>query len=333
MCKKIGIIGSGSWGTAVSQHLALNENQVKIWGRDRDVLDSIDKNSENPKYLKGLKLSNNIKSSESLQDLVKDSDVIVFCLPSNFSRKVVEEISSLDLAGKVLISSSKGLETNSSLRGSELIKEVLGDKTPIWVLSGPSFALEIAKGLPTAMVLATDNNAVNQETEITNLFHRGNLRIYSSKDIVGVELGGVLKNVVSIAAGIGDGLGLGLNARASLLTRGLKEICNLIEVEGGKLSTVIGLSGLGDLILTSTGDLSRNRTFGVSLGRGATIEEAIKEVGYTIEALTSSKAAVMLADRHNMEVPIISQVAGILEGKQTPANALRELLTREQRAE
>lgn len=334
---KVTILGSGSWGTALAQHLAKNGVFVKLWGRDQGQVETILQTRENAGYLSGVRLSENIYPLTSLEDAVFETSAIVACLPSSQTRVVLENCKAIIQGASrriPIISTAKGLEIHTNKRVSQIIDETLGRDYPHFVLSGPSFALEVAKGLPTAVVLASNNDLVKEEYDFSSrLFHRGAMRVYTSSDLVGVELGGILKNVIAIACGISDGLQLGLNARAALLTRGLKELVKLIEAEGGNKDSVAGLSGLGDLILTATGDLSRNRTFGILLGQGLTIDQAREKIGKTIEAFTTAQSALELAQKRNIEVPIIEQVADILSGKTTPIKALQDLMTREQKSE
>lgn len=334
---KVGILGSGSWGTAISQHLAKNGVTVKLWGRDESLLKSIQEKRENASYLPNIKLSENIISTINLDEAINEVSAIVLCLPSSQTRKVLEicknDLGLLSIKTPI-ISTAKGLEIHSNRRVSEVIDETLGKDYPHFVLSGPSFALEVAKSLPTAVVLATNSSAHKEEFDFSSrLFHRGSMRVYTSYDLIGVELGGILKNIIATASGISDGLELGLSARAALLTRGLRELIQLVVAEGGNKDSVSGLSGLGDLILTATGDLSRNRTFGILLGQGLTIDQARNKVGKTIEAFTTAQSAYELAQKRKIEVPIIEQVANILSGKTTPIKALQDLMTREQKSE
>ena len=330
------VLGLGSWGTAVSQHLASNGIRVNAWGRDDAQIQEILSHKTNKKYFPDLSLSENIFATSDLSKAISGSEAIIICVPSSATREVLLEIKPfLKTDNKPpIVSTSKGLEKGTNRRTSQVIAEVLGADHPAFVLSGPTFALEVAQGLPSAVVLAHGNQKFNGDLEYcAKLFHRGRMRVYTSSDLIGVELGGILKNIISIAAGIGDGLNLGLNARAALLTRGLRELVKLIEAEGGLRDSVVGLSGLGDLILTATGNLSRNRSFGILLGEGASIEEAKIKVKQTIEAFTTAQSALELAIKKGIEVPIIEQIALILEGKTTPINALQYLMTREPKAE
>lgn len=346
------VLGSGSWGTALAQHLSRNGINVRLWGRNEEELRQISERRENRKYLPGVSLSERISTTSDLKEASEAVALVVFALPSSATREVAEKLKPLLRSSTPIVSTAKGLEAKTNKRVSEILEDVLGKERPLSILSGPSFALELAKGFPTAVVLASKGAAksnkevevngidesnvdphYNALTHVARLFHRGTLRVYTSSDTIGVELGGILKNMISLAAGIGDGLGLGYNARAALLTRGLKEITKLIELEGGSTYSVNGLSGLGDLILTATGDLSRNRRFGILLGQGLSIEEAKEKVGQTIEAITSAEAASALAHRHQMEAPITEQINAIIKGETTPARALQDLLTRQQKAE
>jgi glycerol-3-phosphate dehydrogenase (NAD(P)+) len=329
---KVGIIGAGSWGLALAQHLSVNALAVQVWGRNAEELEAISKSGESRKYLPDVPLSKSISFISSLKDLAKNSDVLIFSAPSSSARSLAELLKPDYKKNIPLVCCAKGLEQDTHLRTSEVLSEVL-EPSSMYVLSGPSFALEVAEGMPTAVVLASSDSKSEEHQKIVSLFHRGTLRVYSSSDLIGVELGGILKNIISFAAGVSDGLGLGSNARAALLTRGLKEIRELLSREGARQETVMGLSGLGDLILTATGDLSRNRRFGILLGEGMSIEQAKMKIGQTIETITTAKAARELSKKHKLESPIIEQVHAVLNGNSSPGKALRDLLTREQKQE
>ncbi len=326
------ILGAGSWGLALAQHFGKNNVRVQLWGKNVEDLEEIRKYRESKRYFPTISLSENISVTDSLEEVVQNAQVLLFALPSSASRAVAEMLKPFYDRNIPVISTAKGLEQDSNKRVSEVLGEVLSCNS-LYVLSGPTFALEVAKGLPTAVALASTDSKSSEHANIVSLFNKKTLRIYSSSDIVGVELGGVLKNIISFAAGVCDGLGLGLNARAALLTRGLKEIRTLIEKEGGKSETVMGLSGLGDLILTATGDLSRNRRFGILLGQGLSIQEAKEKIAQTIETISTVQSAYELAKKHKLESPIIEQANAVLEGTSTPSEALQKLLTRNQKEE
>jgi glycerol-3-phosphate dehydrogenase (NAD(P)+) len=333
----VGIIGAGSWGLALAQHLGRNGVGVKIWGRS--FSDSATRKNfwGSTAYLPGIALSKKIEPVGTLEEVLSDVSLLISALPSSVTREVAEKIKPLIPSTISIISTAKGLEQGTNKTVRQILEEVLGKDIDIQLLSGPSFALELANGMPTAVVLASSEKDRKEPStfhgKAIQVLHRGTLRIYSSSDIIGVELGGILKNIIAFAAGACDGLGLGLNARAALLTRGLKELSTLVEKEGGKSSSVIGLSGLGDLILTATGELSRNRRFGILLGEGYSIEQASQKIGQTIETLYTAEAAYALTKKHNLDSPIIAQAANVLKGETTPSNAFRDLLTREQKEE
>jgi glycerol-3-phosphate dehydrogenase (NAD(P)+) len=328
----VGIIGAGSWGLSLAQHFGSSGIGVQVWGRKSEDLEEISQYRESRNYLPGISLSRKISVTSSIEELARNSNILVFAVPSSANRIVAESLKPFYETNIPIVSTAKGLEQNSRKRSSEVLTEVLGCNS-VYVLSGPTFALEVAKGLPTAVVLASKNIKSPEHSDMVSLFHRGTLRVYSSSDMTGVELGGVLKNIISFAAGVCDGLGLGLNARAALLTRGLKEVRNILEKEGGKAETVMGLSVLGDLLLTATGDLSRNRRFGILLGEGLSIEQAKHKIGQTIETITTAQAAVDLVEKHKIESPIIRQVNLVLNGTSSPSRAFQELLTRDQKEE
>ena len=268
MMQTIGIIGSGSWGTALAQVFSEKCDTVKLWGRDKNLIESINKERINFKYLPEIILNENIKGTTDLEEIFLTSDIIVIAIPTQVIRETLKDIK-LNLKNKIIISASKGIEIDSLKLVSDILKEVLSiDEKKSFVLSGPSFAKEVAQKLPTAITLAgnIELGKILQRLLTTTYF-----RIYTSDDIKGAEIGGAVKNVIAIATGVSDGLGFGNNARASLITRGLYEMTKLAKVYGGKSETLYGLAGLGDLVLTATGNLSRNRKFGYLIGKGLSI--------------------------------------------------------------
>ena len=323
---KVCVLGSGSWGTALANHLARAGREVVLWGRDPKVLEEIAHSQKNTHYLKDIPLSTLLRVEHDLQSAVKDRDAIVFSVPSHSTREVAKAIRP-SLQGETrIVSTAKGLEEGSHKRLSVVLNEELQREKQIAVLSGPSFALEVARGLPTAVTIA----ASSEETlrKISELFHFDNLRIYRSQDMLGVELGGAVKNVIALAAGVVDGMELGLNARAAIITRGLAEMKRLVERLGGSAVTVTGLSGLGDLLLTATGDLSRNRSVGVSLGRGESLQDAVAKLGQVAEGVRVAKQVMGLARENQVEMPIVAEVSALIEGSVTPHQAVKNLLTR-----
>lgn len=323
---KVCVLGSGSWGTALANHLAKAGKEVTLWGRDRTVLQTIASEKKNPRYLKDVLLASTLRVEEDLSLAVKDCELVVFSVPSQATRALGEAIQPLLSAPVPLVSTAKGLEESSHKRMSEILTDIFQDAGRVAVLSGPSFALEVAMGLPTAVTIASSRLETAQK--VAEAFHFENLRIYRSQDVLGVELGGTIKNVIAVAAGIVDGMQLGLNARAAMITRGLAEMTRLIEKLGGEAHTVMGLSGLGDLLLTATGDLSRNRTVGMALGRGESLQSAVQQLGQVAEGVKAARQVLGLAEQHQVEMPIVKEVAALLDGSVTPQKAVKNLLTR-----
>ncbi len=325
----LSVIGSGSWGTALAQVFSKNFKDVYIWGRDQETLEYINKHQENPKYLKGIKLNKNIKGIFSVDEAFEKGDIIIIAVPTQRIREVLEKVSIK--VEKPVISASKGIEISTLKLTSEIIGETLNlGKENIFVLSGPSFAKEVAQGLPTAVTLAGEEKKAEQLQSVLNT---SSFRLYVSEDINGVQIGGAVKNIIAIATGASDGLGLGYNARASLITRGLYEMTKIAKIFGGKPETLYGLSGLGDLVLTATGDLSRNRTFGYLLGKGLSIEEAFKEVGQVVEGAKTVKAIKQLAEKHNVELPISEVVYQVIYENLSPKEAVKILMNRQPKKE
>jgi glycerol-3-phosphate dehydrogenase (NAD(P)+) len=323
------IFGAGSWGTALAVHLANTGHRVQLWGRDEALVARMRDERVNDTYLPGIELPPLIEPTTSF-DAVPDARFAVFAVPSHGMRQVVKSAASHLRADAIAISATKGLEEGRLCRMTEVLAEELAGRSVV-ALSGPSFALEVARLQPTAIVAASRDaaavDAVLQE------FRGKNLRLYGSDDVVGVEMGGALKNVIAIAAGVVEGTGLGHNALAGLITRGLAEISRLSVAAGGRRETLAGLSGLGDLVLTCTGALSRNRHVGIELGRGRAIGDVLGDMKMVAEGVRTTAAALALGEKHGVELPIACQMAGVMAGRRTPAEALEELMVRRQRHE
>ena len=325
------VLGAGSWGTALAIHLARVGHDVALWARDATLVDDMDGMRMNPRYLATCPLPALVRPTASLPGAVEGAAFVVFAVPSHGMRRVVQEATPLLAADAVLVSASKGLESNSLARMSQVIAEESGRVRPVVVLSGPSFALEVARGLPTAVLVASDDPFAAKGVQ--ERFRGPTFRLYASDDVTGVEIGAALKNVIAIAAGVVEGTGLGNNAMSALITRGLVEISRLACAEGARRDTLAGLSGLGDLVLTCTGDLSRNRHVGIELGRGRPLDEILSELRMVAEGVRTTGAALALGDRHGIELPITSQMAAVLEGRRTPREAVEALMVRPQRQE
>jgi glycerol-3-phosphate dehydrogenase (NAD(P)+) len=328
---RIAVIGAGTWGTALAVHFARAGRPLHLWARDQSLVAEMMSSGANIRYLPDVPLPAEIVATASLEAALEDAQFVVVAVPSHGLRAVVRAAAPLIPDGAVIVSAAKGLEADSLRRMSEVIEEETGGRAPTVVLSGPSFAAEVARGLPTAVLAASsDQRAAGRVQEH---FRGRGLRLYVSDDVAGVEIGGALKNVIAIAAGVVDGLGLGHNALAALITRGLAEISRLACAEGGRRETLAGLSGLGDLVLTCTGDLSRNRYVGIELGRGRPLAGILAGMHMVAEGVRTTGAALALGARHGIELPIAAQMAAVLEGTVSPLDAVETLMGRRQRAE
>jgi glycerol-3-phosphate dehydrogenase (NAD(P)+) len=334
--KSLGVIGAGSWGTALAGVLAANGHEVYLWSYEEEVARQIRQERENKAFLPGVILPQNIKPTTELGEAVDQKDLLILAVPSHFFRQILNRIVPLLPQVKkecLWISATKGIENESLMTMSGLLQEILGpDHSPfIGCLSGPTFAREVARELPTAITLvaAEERMAEKAQRFLSNPF----FRVYTNRDLLGVELGGALKNVMALAAGISDGLGFGHNTRAALITRGLAEICRLGEKMGAQRTTFFGLAGIGDLVLTCTGDLSRNRTVGLRLGQGEKLSTILSSMTMVAEGVKTTRAAYQLALREQIEMPIVSQVYGILYEDNDPRTAVKDLMTRDLKAE
>ncbi len=326
----LGIVGSGSWGTALAKLYSNKFKNILIWSRSQDTIHSINQNHINPKYFPEVLLPTNIKATCDINEVFEKSDIIIVVVPTQVIREVLDRLKEKRVQ-KPVISASKGIEIDTLKLTTQIISEklIINDKN-IFALSGPSFAREVLQGLPTAVVLGGD---ICEGRKIQRLLSTETFRVYTNSDITGVEIGGAVKNVIAIATGISDGIGLGNNARASLITRGLHEMKKIALVYGGRPETLYGLSGLGDLVLTATGDLSRNRKFGILIGKGLSVNQALKEVGQVVEGLDTVKAIKQIADKYNLELPISSAVYSVLYDNLTPVEAVKILMKRELKEE
>ena len=331
MAETIAVLGAGSWGTALAIHLARVGHDVRLWARDPELVGEMSARRANPRYLPDAGLPDRVTPVARPQAALQEAGVVVFAVPSHGLRAVARAVASSLPPAAVLVSATKGLETDSLQRMSLVIGEEANAGQPVVVLSGPSFAAEVARGLPTALLSASLDAAAAEFVQ--DRFRGPALRLYVSDDVPGVEIGGAMKNVIAIASGVVEGLGLGHNAMAALITRGLVEISRLADAEGGRRETVAGLSGLGDLVLTSTGDLSRNRHVGLELGRGRPLQEILAGMRMIAEGVRTTGAAVALGARHGIELPITAEMAAVLAGDRSPAEAVDVLMGRKQRAE
>jgi len=334
---RIAIIGGGAWGTGLAVVLGRKgSHQVRVWGHEPDVCDSINQNHVNDRFLPGTRIPDSVSASNDLASVVDGAEIIVSVMPSQHCRELFARLQHLIPRQAWVVSATKGLEEGSLLRMSEVIAGVLkrDDDLPpaIGALSGPSFAQEVARGDPTAITIASPSPDLLRS--IQKEFSDGAFRVYTNNDMVGVELGGALKNTIAIAAGICDGLGLGHNSVAALITRGLAEMTRLVVACGGRAETMAGLAGLGDLVLTCTGGLSRNRSVGVELGRGKKLPEIMTAMhGMVAEGVFTTTAAVGLARARNVEMPITEQMHAILQEGKSPREAIQELMSRSGKSE
>jgi glycerol-3-phosphate dehydrogenase (NAD(P)+) len=325
------VLGAGSWGTALAAHLAEVGQGVTLWGRDAELMARMAADRENAVYLPGIDLPETLRTTSDIAEALEGARYVIIAVPSHGFRAVVRDAAPSIHAQAVLVSATKGLENDSLRRMSEVTAEETSGRHPVVVLSGPSFAREVAERLPTALVAAShDAEAVlGVQEELSG----PRFRLYASDDVVGVEIGGALKNVIAIASGVVESLHLGHNARSALITRGLAEMSRLACAMGARRETLAGLGGLGDLVLTCTGSLSRNRHVGLELGRGRPVAEILGEMRMVAEGVRTTTAALALGERYGVELPIATQMAEVLSGVKQPRDAAGDLMLRPQRDE
>lgn len=327
---KIGLIGAGSWGTALSKLAADNGHEVTVWSIVKEEIEMLQENREHLDKLPGVKLPENISYTTELAAAIEGKDMCILAVPSPFTRSTAAMMKPFVKEGQIIVNVAKGVEEKTLMT----LSEIIGQEVPqadLAVLSGPSHAEEVGKGMPTTIVVG----AKTKETAeyIQNLLMNKVFRVYTSPDILGIELGGALKNVIALAAGIADGLGCGDNTKAALITRGIAEIARLGMTMGGKPETFSGLTGIGDLIVTCASMHSRNRRAGILIGQGKTMQEAMDEVKQVVEGVYSAKAAMGLAEKYGVEIPIIEQVNLVLFEGKPAAQALDELMLRDKKIE
>jgi len=329
---KIAVVGGGAWGTALADLLARKGEQVTLWARESEVVDSVNLRHVNDMFLPGGSLASSLRAEADLAVAIRGAETVVSVAPSHAVRPVMQQAAAaLGRTRPLVVSASKGLDPDRLERPSCVLAEVLPPDVPVAVLSGPSFAWEVFQQQPTAVVAAATDHSVAQRAQ--RVFSTSYFRVYSHTDVVGVELAGALKNVIALAAGILEGLGLGFNTRAALITRGLAEMTRLGVKLGAQPLTFAGLAGMGDLILTATGALSRNRTLGVALGQGKTLEQALAGKPAVVEGVNTTRTAVALGERHGVELPIAREVANVLFQNKPPRQAVSDLMERELKAE
>ncbi len=326
-----GILGAGSWGSALGLLLARNQHNVLIWDIDSKLLQDIETERENRKYLPGISFPHNIHAIESAEKVITECDQLLLVIPSSAFRETLEKHKETISTKRNICWATKGLDSSSGGLLHQTVAEILGDTITPAIISGPNFAKEVAKGFPTAVTVASPNKQFAQQ--LSESLHSNVFRPYTSQDIIGVEIGGSIKNVLAVAAGISDGLGYGANARAGLITRGLSEMTRLGVALGGNTETFMGLSGIGDLVLTCTDNQSRNRRFGIGLGEGKSVDIIQKEIGQAIEGLRTAKEVHTLSQKHNIELPICEQVYQVIYEGKSAEEAVNTLLNRPPKAE
>ncbi|QYR63120.1 NAD(P)H-dependent glycerol-3-phosphate dehydrogenase [Fusobacterium animalis] len=329
---KISVIGSGGWGIALTILLHKNRHNLMIWSFDKKEAEELKKTRQNKTKLPNILLPEDIKVTDDLKEAVDDKDILILAVPSKAIRSVSKSLKNIIKDNQIVVNVAKGLEEDTLETMTDIIEEELKDKNPkVAVLSGPSHAEEVGRGIPTTCVVSAHNKELT--LYLQNIFMNPSFRVYTSPDMLGVEIGGALKNVIALAAGIADGLNYGDNTKAALITRGIKEISALGVAMGGEQSTFYGLTGLGDLIVTCASMHSRNRRAGILLGQGKTLDEAIKEVNMVVEGVYSAKSALMAAKKYNVEIPIIEQVNAVLFENKNAAEAVNELMIRDKKLE
>ena len=324
------VIGAGAWGTALANVLATNGHDVALWAREPDVVDTVNRTRENRRFLPGACVGERVRATGAMREALGGAEIVVYVAPSHGLRDVASSGVPDVGSDAVLVVASKGIERETLAIMSDVVADAVPGH-PVVALSGPSFAAEVANGQPTAVVAASRDRAA--ATRVQRALSSEVFRVYTHDDVVGVELGGALKNVMAVATGIAEGLGLGFNSRAALITRGLAEMTRLGVALGASSATFAGLAGLGDLVLTCTGALSRNRALGMELGKGRTLEEALEGKDSVAEGVINTVSARALAERERVDMPIVHAVHRILFESQPPRLAIAELMTRELRAE
>ena len=328
---RVAVLGAGGWGTTLAIHLARRGHEAWLWGRDSALVADMRERRANAVYLADVSFPDGLRITDSLEEALAGTEIIVSAAPTHGTRSILKRAAPHIQRGSIVVSATKGLEQGTLFRVSEIVAQELGRDVHVAVLSGPSFAAEVARELPTALsVASTEQGAVQRvQTEFRSPY----LRLYGTDDVIGVEIGGAVKNVIAIAAGVVEGLGLGNNARAGLITRGLAEISRLACAAGARRDTLAGLAGLGDLVLTCNGTLSRNRHVGVELAHGRALHDVLAGMKMVAEGVRTTEAALALAARVGVELPITAQVEEVLAGRKDARTALEDLMLRPQRAE
>ncbi|UCB57717.1 MAG: NAD(P)-dependent glycerol-3-phosphate dehydrogenase [Candidatus Omnitrophota bacterium] len=327
---KVAVIGDGGWGTTLAIMLHNKGYKVEVWGPFADYIRYLEKKRINSKFLPGIKIPKEISFSADIGLTIEEAALIVLAVPSHFLRGVLARIKEENASGAIILSAVKGIENDTLLRMSEVVEDVLG-KRRIAVLSGPTISYEVARGIPATCVVSSEDIALAEEVQ--DVFMSERFRVYTTGDIIGVELGGASKNVIAIACGISDGLGFGANSKAAILTRGLVEIARLGQAQGARPETFSGLSGLGDLVTTCISSHGRNRWVGEQIGRGKKLKAILSKMEMVAEGVRTTQSVFALAKRHNVEMPITSEVYAVLYEDKDPKLAVEELMLREKKAE
>ena len=329
--KSIAVLGAGSWGTALAIHLARSGNTVTLWGNEPEHIEKLALERNNQQFLPDIKFPDNLLLNSEIEEVLAATDLLLVVIPSYAFRPFFSKYSDLITARHSIIWASKGLEENTAKLLHQVIAEEVPQTEKLAVISGPTFAKEVANNLPTAITVASTSE--DFANEVSQCLHSGNFRAYTSTDVIGVELGGALKNVLAIASGIADGLGYGANTRAALITRGLNEIMCLGDVMGGQRETFMGLAGIGDLVLTCTDNQSRNRQMGLLLAQGKGHAQIRQEIGQEVEGVRTAREAKRLIDQFEIELPILEQVYNVLYENVSPQDAVKYLLSRKSKSE
>ena len=324
------VLGAGSWGTALAIQLARNQHHVSIWDCDEDLITNLQKDKRNSQYLPEHPIPNNIIAKHDLASTLNNAEFILSVVPSYATRTVCEKLLKQNMPQNFAWA-TKGFEKKTNFMMHQVVEDVLGNDIKVAVLSGPSFAKEVASNLPTAVTLASNDQPF--ATQLAQYFHSDNFRVYTNNDIVGVEIGGTVKNVLAIAAGIIDGLGFGANARAALITRGLAEMMRFGQTLGANPTTLMGLAGMGDLVLTCTDNQSRNRSLGLALAKGETAQQYMGRVGQAVEGFHAAQVVHEMTQLHKVEMPICEKVWQVLNSDMDLKSAIAELLGRDMKAE
>ena len=325
------VAGAGSWGTALALVLARNQHPVFLWDNNSAHITNLQRDRRNDLHIPGIPFPDELRPMADLQECRDNVRDVVMAVPCSGLLDVLSQLAARREPDFNVCLACKGFAPGDRVLNHEVVESILGDRANTAVLSGPSFAGEVARGLPTAVTIASSNKAIAEH--FATCFHNDIFRIYTHDDIIGVEIGGALKNVMAIAAGIADGLGFGANARAALVTRGLAEITRLGMALGGRQATFMGLAGLGDLVLTCTDDQSRNRRLGLALAQGVKLEDAVRRIGQAIEGISTAAEATRIAAKYSIEMPIAGQVQQVLSGRIMPKTAVQNLLSRMPRNE